>query len=104
MACEIHVGNITQFKITVATCDETPINLSTATTMDFLLQKPDGSLLIRAGGFYTDGTDGIVVYTTTTSDLDQQGSWRYQLHLIYDSNEQYTNIVKFKVFANLPLR
>lgn len=104
MACEIHVGNIVQFQITVANCNGTAINLSTATTIDFLFQKPDGSLLTKAGSFYTDGTDGIVVYRTTTDDLDQSGSWRYQVYVVYDSNEQHTDIVKFKVFANLPLR
>lgn len=103
MACEIHVGDIIQFEITVAQCDGTIEDLSTATTMDFLFQRPDGALLTKAGSFLTDGVDGIVVYRTSNTDLNQTGQWRYQLHLIYDSNEQHTDIVKFKVLGNLPL-
>jgi hypothetical protein len=101
MSCEIHVGNITQFEITIARCDGTVEDLSTATTIDFLFQKPDGSVIIRVGSFLTDGADGIVVYRTDITDLDQSGSWKYQIHLIYDNNEQYTDVTKFKVIANL---
>lgn len=101
MSCEIHVGNITQFEITVAKCNGVVEDLSTATTIDFLFQKPDGSVVTRTGEFLTDGVDGVVVYRTNITDLDQSGSWKYQVHLIYSENEQYTDITKFKVIANL---
>lgn len=103
MSCDIHVGDIVQFQSTIAKCDGSIVDLSTATTMDFLFQTPDGSLLTRAASFLTDGIDGIIIYRTLVSDLSQSGQWRYQIHLIYDSNEQHTDIVKFKVLANLPL-
>lgn len=101
MSCEIHVGNITQFEITVAKCSGEAEDLSTATTIDFLFQKPDGSVVTKAGSFLTDGADGVVVYRTSITDLDQSGSWKYQVHLIYTDNEQYTDITKFKVISNL---
>lgn len=101
MACDIHVGDITEFKITVAECDGTVENLSTATTIDFLFQKPDGSVITRAGSLFTDGVDGIIVYRTSITDLNQSGSWKYQVHLVYTDNEQHTDVTKFKVIANL---
>lgn len=103
MSCEIHIGNIVQFQSTLSNCDGVAIDISTATTKKWLFQKPDGSLLTVDGDFLTDGTDGILVYRTTPFDLDQSGTWRYQIHVIFNSNEQYTDITKFKVFANLPL-
>ena len=102
-AGDIHIGDIVQFKIQVLDQNSVAPNLSSATTKNILLQKPDGSLLTKAMSFYTDGTDGIVMYITSNTDLDQSGSWRYQVYLIYDSNEQHTDVTKFKVLANLPI-
>jgi hypothetical protein len=110
-AGEIHVGDVVQF---ISTIKKTELDadgntvvvtqdISSATTKDFLFQTPDGSLLTLPGSFYTDGTDGILMYVTNNSDLNQPGQWRYQIHIIYNSNEQHTDITKFKVLANLPL-
>ena len=102
-AGDIHVGDIVQFISTILDQNGIAVNLSSATTKDFLLQKPDGTFLTKAGSFYTDGTDGILMYITTNSDLNQSGSWRFQWHVIYTSNEQHTDVIKFKVLANLPI-
>jgi hypothetical protein len=103
MSSEIHVGDIVQFESTIKDQDDATVDLSSATTNNFLFQRPDGSLLTVEGSFLTDGSDGVVIYRTSNTDLNQAGSWRYQVYLIYDSNEQHTDITKFKVLGNLPL-
>lgn len=100
---DIHIGDIVQFQIQILDQNGIAPDISSATIKDFLLQKPDGSFITKSMFFYTDGTDGIVIYITNNSDLDQSGQWRYQIHLIYDSNEQHTDVTKFKVLANLPI-
>jgi hypothetical protein len=102
-AGEIHIGDIIQFEITIKDQDNIVVDLSSATTKQFLFQKPDGSLLTKSASFLTDGTDGTVVYRTSILDFDQVGKWRYQVYLIYSSNEQHTDITKFQVLPNLPL-
>jgi hypothetical protein len=79
------------------------VDLSSATTLDFIFQRPDGTLLVGAGGLVTDGTDGKMRYTTVSGDLDDVGAWRYQTHIEIGSSSFYSAVSKFKVLKNLPV-
>lgn len=106
---EIHLGDIgTSFELTFyeSVCTGTVqtievVDISTATTMEIIFSKPDGTTVTQTAVFVTDGTDGAIRYFSQTGDLDQTGNWKVQGHVILPTGEWYSSISKFKVFANL---
>lgn len=100
---EIHVGDTILFMVTVKDQDNTEVDISSATTRNFLFEKPDGSLSTFAGDFITNGVDGGLQYKTSTADLSTAGNWKYQVHIIIGTDQYHTDITKFKVKSNLPV-
>lgn len=99
---EIHIGDIgTVFRCSVCDNTSTIINLSSYTSLYLIFQKPDGSTITKDASLYTDGTDGIITYTTVAGDLDLAGIWRMQAYIILSSGSWKSNIVKFTVYENL---
>ena len=103
MACEIHIGDIgTRFLFTIQDCDSTdPVDVSTASSVEIVFKKPNGTNLVVAGTFLTDGTDGKVYYDTANGDIDQIGYWKVQGKVNFPTGLFYSDIHKFQVFANL---
>jgi hypothetical protein len=61
---EIHLGDIgTVFEVTLKDCDVI-VDISTATEMYIIFQKPDGTKLTFDAEFTTDGEDGKLQYVT----------------------------------------
>lgn len=79
------------------------LDVSTATTKTIILERPDSTLISGSGSFYTDGTDGIIYYRTTGSDLTQDGEYNMQAYLVMPDFTGYTSPVSFIVYENLPL-
>ena len=100
-ACEVHVANPTDFVVTIKACDGSALDISTATAMDFVFRKPDLSVIARAASFLTDGSDGVLRYIASSSDLDQSGTWSYQAEVTLPSGLWYSDIVEFEVYQNL---
>lgn len=103
MACstDIRVGDIgVTFKVTISDCG-TAVDISSASTKQILLYKPDGSLLTKSASFFTDGTDGILTYSTISGDVDVAGFWRIEAHVIIGSSEYYSEIERFRVYNHL---
>lgn len=101
MADEIHVGNIgTMFKCTILSSN-LPVNISSATTKLIIFLKPDGTRVEKAGTFFTDGTDGILTYTTVSGDLSVAGVWRIQGYVEIGSSVFYSNVQSFTVYGNI---
>jgi hypothetical protein len=80
-----------------------PFDVSRASLVQYLFQKPDGSMLTVNASFVNDGTDGQVVYITGPSDFDQPGTWSHQVYIVIGSSHKYSNTTRFKVYPNLPL-
>lgn len=98
---KVFVGDVgTAFRATVKE-DGAAINISAATTKNLLFEKPDGTIITRAGAFVTDGTDGLFQYLSVTNDLDIGGAWRIQGDLDMGSWVGKTDKVNFKVYDNL---
>ena len=53
MACEIHTGDIgTRFLFTIQDCNSTdPVDVSTASSVEIVFQKTDGSTDTKVGSF-----------------------------------------------------
>lgn len=98
---KVFVGDIgTGFRGTFKE-DSVAVDISAATTKTISFEKPNGETIVRAGSFFTDGTDGILEYVTVDGDLDIGGDWRLQGRVIFGGWNGRSDIVKFKVFDNL---
>lgn len=97
----------TVFRITIQECITnvlSPVDVSTQTAMSFIFKKPDGTTLTKASPpvvFTTDGTDGVIQYTTVTGDIDQAGVWCLQAEVTLPTGIFRTSIIKFDVEAKL---
>ena len=107
-ACEndIHLGDIgTVFEATIKDCVNgvsSFVDLTGATFKEIIFKKPDGTKLTKAATFKTDGTDGIIQYTTIAGDLDQAGgSWKLQANLVLPSGSWRSSTYQFTVLDNL---
>lgn len=100
---EIHVGDVgTVFEITVKEGGVVPPGgISLATTKEFVFVKPSQAKVTKTAVFKTNGTDGKLVYSTITNDLDEAGVWALQAHVVEPGKDHMTEITKFRVFANL---
>jgi len=98
---EIHLDDIgTVFEVALKDCDEI-VDVSQASAMYIIFQKPDGTSTTKTAGFTTDGTDGKVRYITTSGDLNLIGGWKIQAKVTLPSGTWSSNISKFKVYSNL---
>lgn len=100
-ANEIHVAD-TGTIIEVTIKDGTSVvDISTATTKQILLRKEDGTVLTKTATFKTDGTDGILRYTTLVTDLTPAGHWQLQAYVVLSSGAWKTDWTSFDVWPNL---
>ena len=100
---EVHKNDIgLTFKVTIKDEDDAVKNISSYSTKQLIFKKPDGTILTKTASFLTDGTDGVIYYTTVSGDLDTVGIWRIQAY-INDGSSNYrkSNVGTFNVFDNL---
>lgn len=99
---EIHKNDIgTLFKLTVKDEDSSVVNLSSASTKEILIEKPDTTVLTKTASFTTDGTDGLIEYNTISGDIDTIGKYKIQGKVILSGSTWYTDIKTFYVNDNL---
>ena len=78
-------------------------NLSTATTKEFIFRKPSGTVITKTALFVTDGSDGKLVYTTLSGEIDEIGVWELQANLIFPAlgYKGRTAVTTFEVLPDL---
>jgi hypothetical protein len=81
--------------------DEAAVDISAATTKQFVFRKPDGSLVTKTASFSGSGADGKLRYSTDTAFLDQPGTWRVQASLVFTGFTGRTEAEPFSVRPNL---
>lgn len=100
-ARELHVGDVgTQILVTLVD-GSTPVDLSTATTIQYFIKKPDNTIITVNATLYTDGTDGKIYYTTISSTLDQSGYYVLQTYVIIGVNKWKSDLYRFRVYENI---
>lgn len=99
----IQQGNIgTIFVFTLFDQDAVIVDLSSASVLEVLFQKPDRTNFTRTATLTTDGTDGKFQYTTIAGDLDQAGDqWERQGRVVLPSGDFKTNVIHFPVKRNI---
>ena len=61
--------------------DGTAVDISSFTTLEYILRDADGNETTKIVSFDSDGTDGKLKYVILTGDIDSVGSWYVQMRL-----------------------
>ena len=77
------------------------VDVSSATTQEFIFKPPRSTSFSRTTTFTTDGTDGRIEYTTISGDLFEPGNWKFQAHVILTTGDWRSDIGTFTVYKNL---
>ena len=98
----IHVDDIgARLAATFKTAADVAVDISTATTKQLIIEKPDGSAVARATTFTTDGTNGQAHYTTVDGDFDAAGYYYLQGRVaLADGSEFRSDRVRVRVMPN----
>ena len=98
---EDNVGDVVRVTIYDPATDAA-LDISTATTMELRLRKPDGTTATWSASFVFDGTDGRIYYTTVAGDLDQTGLWYMEARIVADGGDWRTKTqTQFRVRGKL---
>ena len=101
---EIHVGDIgTIFEITLTDCEDI-VDVSSANILELIFKLPDNAetILTKTATLVTDGTDGVISYTTIEGDLSISGKWKLQAQIGFPNSTSWkSDIASFKVYSNL---
>lgn len=101
MAEEVHYGDIgTIFEATLQEGD-VAMDVSLATAKSLIFAKPSGTTVEQDAEFKTDGSDGVIQYTTVANDLDEVGWWKVQARIELPTGTWSSSTQKFKVYPNL---
>jgi len=93
MACEAHVEDTgTLIETTIVDCDGNAINISAATGITRVFNNNDGVQTSLTGSFKTDGTDGIVQFTTLVGTWTEAGDCKEQVQLVFPTGEWSSEI------------
>lgn len=100
-ANEIHQGDIgTIFEVTLMDGDVI-VDLTGAIAQSIVFLPPDKTVVSQTSVFKTNGTDGIIQYTTLVDDLDQIGKWKLQAVVQLLTGTWSSDIKEFTVHSNL---
>ncbi len=101
MASEVHLNDIgTVFELTIK--DGTVVvDVSGQTTMEVIFLSPGGTRTAKGASFKTNGTDGVIQYTTVADDLNEEGRWQIQGHVVLAAGDWKTDLDEFVVHRNL---
>jgi hypothetical protein len=76
------------------------LDISTASPINIIFTRPDGTGFSREASLVTDGTDGKMEYTTAASELNVAGDWSYYGTVQFLNGYWATTSVAFIVEAN----
>lgn len=79
------------------------LDISSATVKNIIIEQPNSTLITSSGSFLTDGTDGILYYRTSPTDLIQVGTYNVQAYIEMPDFIGYSTPTSFNVYQNLPL-
>lgn len=95
-ANEIHIGDIgTAIRCTIKD-DTSIVDVSGASVLQLIFRKPDGTITTKDASFYTNGSDGIIQFITTSSFLDQVGTWKVEGYVVINDGHWKSDIKRFK--------
>jgi len=99
----VHVGDVgTKLRLVLVDQQGAVINISSASTKEIRVARPDGSTFDRAASFVTDGTDGAMEILSEAGDFTESSpNYKMQGHVIQSGLDIRTDVETFEVEANL---
>jgi len=101
MSENIQVGVIGLVMTLTIEEDNVAVNISSATTKQIKVRKPDGSVMDKAADFSTNGSDGKLTYTTIADDIDMVGEYQAQAYVVMTGFTGHSTVVSFEAKRNL---
>ena len=85
------IGTVLTTTVTrIITNVETPVDVSSTSSVTIEVQKPDGEVMTPlVASFVTDGTDGMVTYTDMVGIFDEGGRWKIRGVANYPSGAKF---------------
>jgi hypothetical protein len=98
---EVHVEDIgTVISVTIKRAG-VAVDISSATLKNFIIVTNEAVRKVCDTVFSTDGTDGILTYTTVSGDLPTAGRYKIQAQLTITGWSGKSSIGEFEVIRNL---
>lgn len=72
-------------------------SIETATDLKMIFKTPRETNIEKTAVFTTDGTDGLIQYVITASDLNDEGVWRVRGNYNLGAEEKFTSWAEFRV-------
>ena len=101
MSDQIHKDDIGTRLVVTVLDDGSVVDISTASSIEIILRKPNNTVLTNTAVLYTDGTDGKMMYTSIDGDFDIVGNYKIQGKVEIDGGTFYTSLGSFKVYCNI---
>jgi hypothetical protein len=105
MSCEevIYVGAIMDLEILMVTdCDpNVAMDISSSSTVEIVLQRPDGTSVTKTATLRAGGTDGVLYITTDAADLTMSGTYSIQAQVVMPDWAGSSLIGEFEVQEKL---
>ncbi len=97
------IGTVFEFPITD---DSGILDLTSATVKQIKFRKPKAGTLpaetvVKTASFVTNGSDGLLKYTTVADDIDRKGTWSVQAYVEIPDWKGHSNKKIFIVEDNL---
>lgn len=104
MACEntVRVGDTgTALQVELLENCTTPIDISGATTLEIIIQRPDLTTVTKTASYVTDGTDGQITADTEAGDITMSGTYKIQANIVLPAWSGKSAVGEFVVEDNL---
>jgi hypothetical protein len=104
MSCEqnIRVGDVgTNMEIEVLRNCAEILPLQTASVKQIKVQRPDETFFVKDAVFLTDGSEGVIYFTTAAGDITVEGTYYIQAYLELPTWQGHSDIGEFEVDDNL---
>ena len=96
-----HVGDWgTSFPLKIYGANNAILDISSASPINIIFTKPDGTNFTREASLVTTGIDGRMEYTTAASELNVAGDWSYYGEVTFVNGKWATTSVPFVLEAN----
>lgn len=98
----VHIGD-TNISLRLKFIDsaQSAIDISGYTTLTILLQDESGTTSELSASFVTDGSDGLIAYSSTASTFSTSGTYRIQGKVSDGTTTIRSNVATFQVLPNL---
>ncbi len=73
------------------------VDISAATNLQMIFKTPRGNNITETAAFFTDGTDGLLQYVITATDLEGEGIWKVRGKYTLGSELKFTTWASFRV-------